>query len=153
MMNPIREVRIDEIIYKRRTNRVVAEAVLVYHKGSLYTCNVYVEEFPAGFSPNLLMNKEISAIKITGKNNGKKLFRFNEIPSTQQRDESKSKLLGMVVNAVGSNLESIAWRVGESLPVGEGNELAQKPEELLKKDVPDIKPEDDFFLDSNMHAH
>ena len=50
----------------------------------------------------------------------------------------------MMLNAVGSNIESIAWRVGESLPVGEGNELAQKLEELLKKDVPDIKQEDDF---------
>ena len=40
--------------------------------------------------------------------------------------------------------ESIAWRVGDPLPVGEGKKLAQKPEELLKKDVPDIKPEDDF---------
>ena len=50
----------------------------------------------------------------------------------------------MIVNAVGSNIESIAWPVGKSLPVGEGNELAQKLEELLKKDVPDIKPENDF---------
>ena len=49
-----------------------------------------------------------------------------------------------MVNAIGSNVESIAWRVGEYLPVGEGNELAQKPEELHKKDVPDIKTEDDF---------
>ena len=144
MMNPICEVRIDEIIDKRRTHRGVAIAVLVYHKNSHYSCNVYVEEFPAGFLPNLLMNKEICALKITGRHNGKKLVRFKAIPWTYQRDESKSKLLGMMVNAVGSNIESIDWRVGESLPVGEGNELAQKLEELLKKDVPDIKPENDF---------
>ncbi len=50
----------------------------------------------------------------------------------------------MTVNGVGLNIESIAWRVGESLPVGEGNELAQKLEEQLKKDVSDIKPENDF---------
>ncbi len=49
-----------------------------------------------------------------------------------------------MVNGVVSNIESIAGRVGESLPVGEGNELAQKLEEQLKKDVPDIKPENDF---------
>ena len=112
MMNPICEVRIDEIIDKRRTHRGVAIAVLVYHKGSLYSCNVYVEEFPAGFLPNLLMNKEISAIKITGRHNGKKLVKFKAIPWTYQRDELKSKLLGMMVNAVDSNIESIAWRVG-----------------------------------------
>ena len=58
-----------------------------------------------------------------------------------------------MVNAVGSNIESIAWRLDESLPVGQVNERAQKPEELLKKDVPDIKPEDDFDLDSIMHTH
>ena len=50
----------------------------------------------------------------------------------------------MMANRVGSNIESIAWRVGESLPGGEGNELAQNPEELFKKYVPDIKPENDF---------
>ena len=50
----------------------------------------------------------------------------------------------MMVNAVAWNIESIAWRIGESLTIGEGNELAQKLEELLKKDVPDIKPENDF---------
>ena len=61
MMNPICEVRIDEIIDKRRTQSSVAIAVLVNHKGSLYSCNVYVEEFPAGFLHNLLMNKEKSA--------------------------------------------------------------------------------------------
>ena len=144
MMNPICEVHIDEIIDKRRTHRGVVIGVLVYHKGSLYSCNVYVEEFPAGFLPNLLMNKEISAIKITGRHNRKKLVRFIAIPWTYQRDELKSKSLGIMVNAVGSNIESIAWRVGESLPVGEGNELAQKTEELFKKDVPDIKPEDNL---------
>ena len=144
MMNPICEVRIDEIINKRRTHLGVAIAVLVYQKGTLYSCNVYVEKFPAGFLPNLLMNKEISGIKITGRHNRKKLVRFNAIPWTYQRDELKSKLPGMIVNAFGSNVESIAWRVGESLPFGEGNELAQKPKELLKKDVPDITPEKDF---------
>ena len=69
MINPICDVRIDKIIDKRRTNRGVAIAVLVYHKGSLYSCNVYIEEFPEGFLPNLLINKEISAIKITGRHN------------------------------------------------------------------------------------
>ena len=49
-----------------------------------------------------------------------------------------------MLNADGSDIESIAWRVDECLPVGEGNELAQKLEELLKKDVPVIEPEDDF---------
>ena len=144
MMNPICEVRIDEIIDKRRTDRGVVRGVLVYNKGSLYSCNVYVEEFPAGFHPNLLMNKEISTIKITGRYNRKKLVRFNAITWTYQRDELKSKLLGMIENAFGSNVESIAWRVGESLPFGESNELAQKPEELLKKDVPDITSENDL---------
>ena len=59
-MNPIFDVRIDEIIDKRRSHRGVAIAVLVYHKVSLNSCNVYVKEFPVGFLPNLLMNKEIS---------------------------------------------------------------------------------------------
>ena len=63
MMNPICEVRIDEIINKRRTHLGVAIAVLVYQKGSLYSCNVYVKEFPVGFLRNLLMNKEKSTIK------------------------------------------------------------------------------------------
>ena len=80
MMNPIYEVRIDEIIDKRRTNCDVATGVLVYHKGSLYSCNENVEEFQAGFLPNLLMNKEITEIKITGRYNRKKLVRFNAIP-------------------------------------------------------------------------
>ncbi len=57
MMNPICEVRIDEIIDKRRTHRGVAIEVLVCHKVSLNSYNVYVEKFPAGFLPNLLMNK------------------------------------------------------------------------------------------------
>ena len=95
MMNPIGEVRIDEIIDKRSTRRGVAIEILVYHKGSLYFCNMNVMEFPAGFLPNLLMNKEINAIKITGRHNHKKLVRFNAIPCTYQRDELKSKLLGV----------------------------------------------------------
>ncbi len=86
-MNPICEVRIDEILDKRRTHRGVAITVLVYHKVSHYSCNVYVKEFPARFLPNLLMNKEISAIKITDSRNGKKLVRFRAIPWTYQRDE------------------------------------------------------------------
>ena len=93
MINPICEVHIDEIIDKCRTQRGVVIAVLVYHKGSHYSCNVYVEEFPAGFHPNLLMNKEISSIKITGRHNGKKLVRFNAIPWTYQRDELNSNCL------------------------------------------------------------
>ena len=144
MMNPICEVRIDKIIDKRRTHRGVAITVLVYHKVSHYSCNVYVEKFPTRFLPNLVMNKEISAIKITGRHNGKKLVRFKAIPWTYQRDELKSKLLGMMLNAVGSNIESITWRARESLSVGEGNEHAQRLEELLKKDVTDVKPEDEF---------
>ena len=144
MINPICEVRIDEIIDTRRTHRGVAIAVVVYHKGSLYSYKVYVEEFPEGFLPNLFMNEEKSAIKISGRHNGKKLVRLKAVPWTYQRDELKSKLLGIMLNAVGSDIKSIAWRVGESLPVGEGNELAQKLEELLKKDVPAIEPEDDF---------
>ena len=84
MINPICEVRIDEIIDKRRTHRGVAIGVLVYNKGSLYSCNVRIMEFPAGFLSNLLMNKEISARKITGRHNRKKLVRFNAIPRTYQ---------------------------------------------------------------------
>ena len=30
--------------------------------------------------------------------------------------------------------------------LGEGNELAQRLEELLKKEVPDMEPEDDFVF-------
>ena len=80
MMNPIYAVRIDGIIDKRRTHRGVAITVLVYQKVSHYSCNVYVEEFSERFLPNLLMNKEISAIKITGRHNGKKLVSFKAIP-------------------------------------------------------------------------
>ena len=108
MINPICEVRVDTVIDKRRTNRGIAIAVLAYHKGCHYSCDVYIEEFPAGFLPNLLMNEEISAIKISGRHNGKKLVRFKAIPWTHQRDEIKSILYGMMVNAVGSNIESIA---------------------------------------------
>ena len=82
MINPICEVHIDEIIDKRRTNRGVAIIVLVYHKISHYSCNTYVKEFSAGFLPNLLINKEISAIKITGRHNGKRLVRFKAISWT-----------------------------------------------------------------------
>ena len=45
---------------------------------------------------------------------------------------------------VGELTEGIEWRGGESLAVGDGNELAQRLDELLKKDVPDIEPEDEF---------
>ena len=82
MMNPSCEVKTYEIIDNRRTHRGVAIAVLAYHKSSHYSCNVYVEEFPAKSLPNLLMNKEISAIKITDRHNGKKSVRFKEIPWT-----------------------------------------------------------------------
>ena len=133
IMNPICEVRIDKIIDKRRTHRGVAIAVLVYHKGSLYSCNVYVEEFPAGFLPNLLMNKEISAIKITGRQNGKKIVRFNAISWTYQRDELKSKLLGMMVNAVGSNIESIAWLVGEPCLLAKATSLPRSQKNCIKR--------------------
>ena len=133
MMNQIYEVRINEIIDTRRTHRGVTISILVYLKGSHYSYNMYVKEFPAGFPPNLLMNMEISTIKITGRHNGKKLVSFKAIPWTYQRDELKSKFLGMMVNAVGSNIESIAWRAGESLPVDEGNEPAQKLEDCLKR--------------------
>ena len=79
-MNPICEVRIDEIIDIWSTHRGVAIRVLVYHKGSLYSYNMYVKESPAGFLPNLLMNKEISAIKNYDRHNRKKSVRFNAIP-------------------------------------------------------------------------
>ena len=105
---------------------------------------MYVEEFPAGFLPNLLMNEEISAIKITGSHNGKKLIRFKAIAWTYQRDELKSKLLGMMLNAVVSDIESIPWRGGDSLSVGKSHEQAKRLEELLKQNVQDVETEEDF---------
>ena len=49
-----------------------------------------------------------------------------------------------MLNAIGSDKEGIEWRGGESLAVGDGDKLAQRLDELLKKDVPDIEPEDEF---------
>ena len=144
MLNPICEVRIDEIIDRRRTHRGVAVAALIFHKKSHYVCDVFVEEFPAGFLSNLLMHEEISAVKITGRHNGKKLVRFKAIPWSYQRDELKSKLLGTILNAIGSDIDSIPWREGESLAVGEGNELAKRLEKLLRNDVANEQPEDEF---------
>ena len=144
MLNPICEVRVDEIIDKRRTNRGVIVAVLVFYKGSHYSCDVYIEDFPAGFLPNLLMGEEISAIKFSGRHNDKKIVRFKALAWSYQTDELKAKLFGLILNAIGSDIESIHWRTGESLAVGEGNELAQRLEELLKKDVSEIEQEDEY---------
>ena len=57
---------------------------------------------------------------------------------------SVSKIFGLILNAIGSDIEAITWREGESLAVGEGNELAKRLEELLKKDVPELDPDEDF---------
>ena len=63
MLNPICEVRIDTVIDKRRTHRGIAIAVsfteTVMHA-------MFMSKNLRGFLPNLLMNEEISAIKITG---------------------------------------------------------------------------------------
>ena len=83
-MNPIFEEGIDEIIDKRRTHRGVAYCSFVYHKVSHDSCNVCVEEFQAGFLTNPLMNKEVNAIKITSRHNGKQLVRSKTIPWTYQ---------------------------------------------------------------------
>ena len=72
------------------------------------------------------------------------MVRFKAIPWSYQRDELKSKLLGTILNAIGSDIDSIPWREGESLAVGEGNELAKRLEKLLRKDVADEHPEDEF---------
>ena len=63
---------------------------------------------------------------------------------TYQPDQLKAKLFGTILNAIGSDIEAITWREGESLAVGEGNELAKRLEELLKKDVPELDPDEDF---------
>ena len=144
MLNPICEVRVDEVIDKRKTHRGVAIAILVCHKESHYSCDVFIDEFPAGFLPNILMGEEISAIKFSGTWNGKKVLRFRALAWTYQTDQLKAKIFGLMLNAIGSDIEGIEWRVGESLAVGDGNELAQRLDELLKKDVPDIEPEDEF---------
>ena len=49
-----------------------------------------------------------------------------------------------MLNAIGSDIAAIEWRGGESLAVGEGNELAKRLEETLKKDVSDLNLEDKF---------
>lgn len=144
MLNPICEVRVDKVIDKRETNRGIAIAILVYHQESHYSCDVFIDEFPAGFLSNLLMGEEISAIKHAGTWNGKKVVRFRALAWTYQTDQLKAKIFGLMLNAIGSDIEAISWRVGESLPVGDGNELAQRLEELLKKEVPDMELEDDF---------
>lgn len=144
MINPICEVRVDTIIDKRRTHRGIAIAVLVHYKECHYCCDVYIEEFPAGFLPNLLMGEEISSIKFTGTLNGKKFIRFRALAWTYQPDQLKAKLFGTILNAIGSDIGSISWREGESLAVGESNELAKRLEELLKKDIPEIEPDEDF---------
>ena len=144
VLNPICEVRVDEVIDKRKTHRGVAIAILVYHKESHYSCDVFLDEFPAGFLPNILMGEEISAIKFSGTWNGKKVLRFRALAWTYQTDQLKAKIFGLMLNAIGSDIEGIEWRGGESLAVGDGNELAQRLDELLKKDVPDIEPEDEF---------
>ena len=144
MLNPICEVRVDEVIDKRKPHRGVAIAILVYHKEIHYSCDVFVDEFPAGFLPNLLMGEEISAIKFSGTLNGKKVVRFRALAWTYQTDQLKAKIFGLMLNAIGSDIGAIEWRGGETLAVGDSNELAQRLEELLKKDVPDIELEDDF---------
>ena len=144
MLNPICEVRVDEVIDKRETNRGVAIAILVYHQEGHDLCDVFIDEFPAGFLPNLLMGEEISAIKYAGTWNGKKVVRFRALAWTYQTDQLKARIFGLMLNAIGSDIEAISWRAEESIAVGESNKLAQRLEDLLKKEVPDIEPEDDF---------
>ena len=144
MLNPICEVRVDEVIDKRKTHRGVAIAILVYHKETHYSCDVFIDEFPAGFLPNILMGEVISAIKFSGTWNGKKVVRFRALAWTYQTDQLKARIFGLILNAIGSDIEAITWREGESLAVGEGNELAKRLEELLKKDVPELDPDEDF---------
>ena len=144
MLNPICEVRVDEVIDKRKTHRGVAIAILVYHKETHYSCDVFIDEFPAGFLPNILMGEVISAIKFSGTWNGKKVIRFRALAWTYQTDQLKAKIFSLILNAIGSDIEAITWREGESLAVGEGNELAKRLEELLKRDVPELDPDEDF---------
>ena len=144
MLNPICEVRVEEVIDKRKTHRGVAIAILVYHKESHYSCDVFIDEFPAGFLPNILMGELISAIKFSGTWNGKKVIRFRALAWTYQTDQLKAKIFGLMLNAVGSDIEGIEWRDRESLAVGESNELAKRLEELLKQDISDLKSEDEF---------
>ena len=144
MMNPICEVRVDEVIDKRKTHRGIAIAILVCHQENHYSCDVYIDEFPAGFLPNILMGEEISAIKFSGTWNGKKVIRFRALAWTYQTDQLKAKIFGLMLNAIGSDIKDIEWRGGESLAVGDGNELAQQLEELLKKEVEETEPGEDF---------
>ena len=144
MINPICEVRVDTVIDKRRTKRGIAVALLVHYKDCHYACDVFIEEFPAGFLTNLLMGEEISSIKMTGRLNGKKFIRFRALAWTYQPDQLKAKLFGTILNAIGSDIESIAWRDGESLAVGESHDQAKRLEELLKRDIEEIEPGEEY---------
>ena len=135
MKNVIHAVRVDQVIAKRNTRYGIAVEILVFYEGHQHRCDVFVEEFPAGFLLNLLMNEEISAMKISRRVNGKYMTRFRALPWSNQADQMKGRLFGLILNAVGSDIEAISWWEGESPAVGKGNELAMRLEELLKKDV------------------
>lgn len=144
MRNPICGVRVDEVIAKRNTPFGIAVEILVYYQGGHHRCDVFVEEFPAGFLLHLLKDEEISAMKFARKINGKQMTRFRAIPWTNQSDQMKAKLFGMMLTAIGSDIEAISWWSGESQAVGESNELAKRLEELLKKNVSEEEPDDDI---------
>ena len=63
---------------------------------------------------------------------------------TYQPDQLKAKLFGTILNAIGSDIESIAWRDGESLAVGESHDQAKRLEELLKRDIEEIEPGEEY---------
>ena len=143
MKNPICNVRVDKVVAKRNTLHGISVEILVNYQGAQHRCDVFVEEFPAGFLLNLLMNEEISAMKFAKKVNGKQITRFRAVPWMNQSDQMKARLFGMILNAVGSDIEAINWHEHGPQGVGEGNAFAKRLEELLKKDVADEETDDD----------
>ena len=144
MKNVIHAVRVDQVIAKRNTPFGIAVEILVFYEGNQHRCDVFVEEFPAGFLLHLLMNEEISAMKISRRVNGKYMTRFRALPWSNQADQMKGRLFSLMLNAIGSDIEAIEWHRHAQQGVGEGNALAKRLEELLKKDVPDEEADDDI---------
>jgi len=142
--NLIYPVRVDQVIAKRNTPFGIAVEIVVFYEESQHRCDVFVEEFPAGFLLHLLMNEEISAMKISRRVNGKHMTRFRALPWSNQKDQMKARLFGLMLNAIGSDIEAIEWHRHGPQGVGEGNALAKRLEELLKKDVPDKEADDDI---------
>ena len=132
------------MIAKRNTPLGIAVEILVTYEGSQHRCDVFVEEFAAGFLLHLLMDEEISAIKISRRVNKKSTTRFRALPWSNQTDQMKGRLFGLMLNAIGSDIQAISWWEGESPAVGKGNELAKRLEELLKKNVSDEETPEDF---------